>query len=103
MRSHFTYFVGAVGQGSKSKAGLTGFTVSNLLIPGFHQPWEKDIGKPEHIASALEIMIQGPLGGAAFNNEFGRPNLSGYFRTYLENVFVDDKTTEWRGYHKRIF
>ena len=96
-----------MGQGSKPKAGLTGFTVSNLLIPGFIQPWEKDIGKPSHIASALDIMIQGPLGGAAFNNEFGRPNLTGYFRTFLQQVSLLEKdekeeSFEWRGYHKPI-
>ncbi|KAJ3284942.1 hypothetical protein HK104_009699 [Borealophlyctis nickersoniae] len=93
---------GAVGQGSKSKAGLTGFTVSNLRIPGFIQPWEqKDQGKPAHIASALDIMIEAPLGGAAFNNEFGRPNLAGYFRTYLDEV-PTKSGTEVRGYHKPI-
>ena len=68
---------GAVGRGSKPKAGLSGFTVSNLLIPGFVQPWETDFGKPNHIASALDIMLEGPLGACAFNNEFGRPALSG--------------------------
>ncbi|KAJ3045638.1 hypothetical protein HDV00_007762 [Rhizophlyctis rosea] len=93
---------GAVGQGSKPKAGLTGFTVSNLRIPGFVQPWEvQDPGKPAHIASALDIMIEAPLGGAAFNNEFGRPNLAGYFRTYLDHVPTENGT-EWRGYHKPI-
>ncbi|MDR0902053.1 MAG: phosphoribosylformylglycinamidine synthase, partial [Opitutaceae bacterium] len=73
---------GATGRGSKPKAGLTGFTVSNLRIPGALQPWEKDNGKPDRIVSALDIMIEGPLGGAAFNNEFGRPNINGYFRAY---------------------
>lgn len=74
---------GATGRGSKPKAGLTGFTVSNLRIPGALQPWERtDNGKPGRIVSALDIMIDGPLGGAAFNNEFGRPNINGYFRTY---------------------
>ncbi|MEX2364988.1 MAG: phosphoribosylformylglycinamidine synthase, partial [Pseudohongiellaceae bacterium] len=73
---------GATGLGAKPKAGLTGFSVSNLKIPGFIQPWESDYGKPAHIASALDIMLEGPLGGAAFNNEFGRPNLCGYFRTF---------------------
>ena len=72
---------GATGIGSKPKAGLVGFSVSNLRIPGFEQPWESDFGKPERIVSALDIMIEGPLGGAAFNNEFGRPNILGYFRT----------------------
>ncbi len=121
---------GATGTGSKPKAGLTGFSVSNLYIPGFVQPWEKDdplpnpppkgegtvkgaaiepsptgggqgggttYGKPARIASALQIMIDGPLGGAAFNNEFGRPNLTGYFRTFEEQV-----NGEVRGYHKPI-
>ncbi|MHB1115630.1 phosphoribosylformylglycinamidine synthase [Sideroxydans sp.] len=89
---------GATGIGSKPKAGLTGFTVSNLNIPGFAQPWEADaIGKPGRIASPLQIMIDGPLGGAAFNNEFGRPNLTGYFRTFEEKV-----NGEVRGYHKPI-
>jgi len=88
---------GATGQGSKPKAGLTGFSVSNLRLPGAVQPWETDHGKPGRIASALEIMIDGPLGGAAFNNEFGRPNLAGYFRTYEEQV-----GGEIRGYHKPI-
>ncbi|KAI8902521.1 CobB/CobQ-like glutamine amidotransferase domain-containing protein [Globomyces pollinis-pini] len=94
---------GAVGRGSKSKAGLTGFTVSNLCIPGFVQPWEQESpGKPFHIASALDIMIQAPLGGCAFNNEFGRPAINGYFRTYLEKVPVTPNVEEWRGYHKPI-
>ena len=95
---------GAVGRGSKPKAGLSGFTVSNLLIPGFEQPWEKDFGRPSHIASALNIMIEGPLGASAFNNEFGRPALTGYFRTYSESVPVaaDGSKRELRGYHKPI-
>jgi phosphoribosylformylglycinamidine synthase len=80
---------GATGRGSKPKAGLTGFTVSKL--------WGSEVGKPEHIASPLQIMIEGPLGGAAFNNEFGRPNLTGYFREYEQQV--GDVT---RGYHKPI-
>ncbi|TQV84017.1 phosphoribosylformylglycinamidine synthase [Exilibacterium tricleocarpae] len=88
---------GAVGRGSKPKAGLTGFTVSNLQIPGFQQPWEQDYGKPERIVSALDIMLEGPIGGAAFNNEFGRPNICGYFRT-----FEQDFNGERRGYHKPI-
>ncbi|OIR02271.1 phosphoribosylformylglycinamidine synthase [mine drainage metagenome] len=124
---------GATGTGSKPKAGLTGFSVSNLNIPGFIQPWEifekgeggreygktaasllnsplsaegalpsplnpsQTYGKPGRIASPLQIMIDGPLGGAAFNNEFGRPNLAGYFRTFEENV-----NGEMRGYHKPI-
>ncbi|HLA33757.1 MAG TPA: phosphoribosylformylglycinamidine synthase [Rhodocyclaceae bacterium] len=88
---------GATGRGSKPKAGLCGFSVSDLRIPGYLQPWESDYGKPERIASALDIMIEAPLGAAAFNNEFGRPNLSGYFRT-LEQSFDG----EVRGYHKPI-
>src|SRR3989338_5687360 len=117
---------GATGSGSKPKAGLTGFSVSNLNIPGFVQPWEKyekwetaaplsisplsaegaipspfnpsqTYGKPSRIVSALQIMLDGPVGAAAFNNEFGRPNLTGYFRTFEENV-----SGEMRGYHKPI-
>ncbi len=100
---------GATGRGSRPKAGLTGFTVSNLSIPGAVQPWENasDVtaarstvdayGKPDRIASPLQIMIDGPIGGAAFNNEFGRPNLTGYFRTYEQNV-----AGTLRGYHKPI-
>ena len=93
---------GAVGRGSKPKAGLAGFTVSNLLIPGYRQPWETDFGRPSHIASALDIMIYGPLGASAFNNEFGRPALAGYFRTFAESVPVDGTKKEIRGYHKPI-
>lgn len=92
---------GATGRGSKPKAGLTGFTVSNLRIPGFEQPWENAYGKPNRIVSALDIMIEGPLGGAAFNNEFGRPNLCGYFRTYEQKVSTV-AGEEVRGYHKPI-
>jgi phosphoribosylformylglycinamidine synthase len=110
---------GATGSGSKPKAGLTGFSVSNLNIPGFEQPWERlpspaggesvaggaqpaggegaTYGKPSRIVSALQIMLEGPIGGAAFNNEFGRPNLTGYFRTFEESV-----SGEMRGYHKPI-
>ena len=94
---------GAVGRGSKPKAGLAGFTVSNLLIPGYQQPWETDFGRPAHIASALDIMTEGPLGAAAFNNEFGRPALTGYFRTFAERVPAGEAgDTEVRGYHKPI-
>jgi phosphoribosylformylglycinamidine synthase len=95
---------GAVGRGSKPKAGLTGFTVSNLLIPGYEQPWETDFGRPAHIASALDIMIEGPLGASAFNNEFGRPALTGYFRTFSESVPISDDglLRQVRGYHKPI-
>ncbi len=77
---------GATGVGSKPKAGLCGFTVSNLKLPEATQPWEKENGKPERIVSALDIMLEGPLGAAAFNNEFGRPNILGYFRTYEQEV-----------------
>ncbi|MEN9865725.1 MAG: Phosphoribosylformylglycinamidine synthase, partial [Pseudomonadota bacterium] len=104
---------GATGRGAKPKAGLTGFTVSNLMLPGALQAWENaadvcqpgsasgkatgSYGKPDRIASSLQIMIDGPLGGAAFNNEFGRPNLAGYFRTYEQNV-----AGQVMGYHKPI-
>src|SRR5579859_2321955 len=105
---------GATGCGAKPKAGLTGFTVSNLKLPGAIQPWEKDHGKPGRIVSALDIMIEGPLGGAAFNNEFGRPAINGYFRTFEQEVFSAvsaadpgpgrkaHPATELRGYHKPI-
>jgi phosphoribosylformylglycinamidine synthase len=92
---------GATGRGSKPKAGLTGFTVSNLKLPGAIRPWEKDFGKPGRIVSALDIMIEGPLGGAAFNNEFGRPAINGYFRTYEAEV-PGANGPEIRGYHKPI-
>ncbi|GGI67920.1 phosphoribosylformylglycinamidine synthase [Shewanella gelidii] len=92
---------GATGRGSKPKAGLTGFSVSNLKIPGFEQPWEQDYGKPSRIVNALDIMTEGPLGGAAFNNEFGRPALLGYFRTYEQEV-NSHNGVEVRGYHKPI-
>ena len=89
---------GATGRGSKPKAGITGFSVSNLHLPGTNEPWEQSpIGKPEHIASPLQIMVDGPLGGAAFNNEFGRPILGGYFRVYEQDV-----AGVRRGYHKPI-
>jgi phosphoribosylformylglycinamidine synthase len=92
---------GATGIGSKPKAGLVGFSVSNLRIPNFEQPWETDFGKPGRIVSALDIMMEGPLGGAAFNNEFGRPAILGYFRTYEEEV-NSFNGVEVRGYHKPI-
>ncbi len=104
---------GATGRGSKPKAGLTGFSVSNLHLPavagqqslshaGRPEPWERlPFGRPSHMASALQIMIDGPLGGAAFNNEFGRPNLLGYFRVYEQPVGTDP-ATQRRGYHKPI-
>ena len=88
---------GATGRGAKPKAGLTGFTTSHLRLPGLPQPWEAPYGKPERIASALDIMLEGPIGGASFNNEFGRPNLLGYFRTFEQEV-----AGEVRGYHKPI-
>jgi phosphoribosylformylglycinamidine synthase len=88
---------GATGIGSKPKAGLTGFSVSNLNIPDFKQPWEAEYGKPGRIATPLQIMTDGPLGGAAYNNEFGRPNIAGYFRT-----FELETNNEVRGYHKPI-
>jgi phosphoribosylformylglycinamidine synthase len=89
---------GATGRGAKPKAGLTGFTVSHLEIPGWRQPWERaSPGKPDRIASALAIMLEGPIGAASFNNEFGRPNLAGYFRTSLLEA-----DGAWRGYHKPI-
>ncbi|KAL7266723.1 phosphoribosylformylglycinamidine synthase [Rhizina undulata] len=88
---------GAVGRGSKPKAGLSGFTVSDLLIPGNKQPWELNVGKPNHIASSLDIMLEAPIGSAAFNNEFGRPCTLGYFRTLTTKV-----GDEVRGYHKPI-
>ena len=107
---------GATGRGAKPKAGLTGFTVSNLKLPGAVQPWEKDYGKPGRIVSALDIMLKGPLGGAAFNNEFGRPAITGYFRTFesevpaavsaaaaqISNLKSQVPATELRGYHKPI-
>jgi len=88
---------GATGRGSKPKAGLCGFSVSDLRIAGYPQPWESSYGKPDRVASALDIMIEGPIGAAAFNNEFGRPNLAGYFRTFEQSV-----GGEMRGYHKPI-
>ncbi|KAJ1964945.1 phosphoribosylformylglycinamidine synthase [Dipsacomyces acuminosporus] len=111
---------GSVGIGSKPKCGLAGYTVSNLHIPGYEQPWEKnteDIGFPGHVASALSIMLEAPLGAAAFANEFGRPAILGYFRTFLQRVpvrmpaastnsssFADetDMQCELRGFHKPI-
>jgi phosphoribosylformylglycinamidine synthase len=92
---------GATGRGAKPKAGLVGFTVSNLRIPGFVQPWESDHGRPGRIASALDIMLEGPIGAAAFNNEFGRPGILGYFRTFEQRVAGDPESVV-RGYHKPI-
>lgn len=94
----------ATGRGGKPKAGLAGFTVSNLRIPDFEQPWEKDNGRPQRIVSALDIMLEGPIGAAAYNNEFGRPNLCGYFRSFEMAVpgLEGQGDTELRGYHKPI-
>ncbi len=92
---------GATGRGSATKAGLTGFSVSHLKIPGFVQPWEAENGKPERIASALNIMLEGPIGGAAFNNEFGRPNIAGYFRSFEQSAETGE-AYQYRGYHKPI-
>lgn len=91
----------ATGRGARAKAGLCGFSVSNLRIPGFEQRWETDFGRPGHIASALEIMLEGPIGAAAFNNEFGRPNIAGYFRTF-EGKVPGPGGGVLRGYHKPI-
>jgi len=89
---------GATGRGAKPKAGLVGYSVSNLRIPGGLQPWEaSDYGRPGRIVSALQIMLDGPIGAASFNNEFGRPNLAGYFRSFEQEV-----GGRQRGYHKPI-
>lgn len=92
---------GATGRGAKPKMGLTGYTVSNLHIPGAQQPWEIAYGKPSRIVSPLDIMTEAPLGGAAYNNEFGRPNLAGYFRTYEHEATIGGVKEAW-GYHKPI-
>jgi phosphoribosylformylglycinamidine synthase len=92
---------GATGRGAKPKAGLTGFSVSNLRIPGYIRPWEGDFGRPARIASALDIMLEGPIGAASFNNEFGRPAICGYFRTF-EQRGAGDPPQRLRGYHKPI-
>jgi len=92
---------GATGRGAKPKAGLVGFAVSNLRIPGFEQPWEPDHGRSSRIASALEIMLDGPIGAAAFNNEFGRPGILGYFRSFEQRLPADPAGVV-RGYHKPI-
>ncbi|NBU24200.1 MAG: phosphoribosylformylglycinamidine synthase [Gammaproteobacteria bacterium] len=97
---------GATGIGAKPKAGLVGFSVSHLRLPDFAQPWETapgvaKLGKPGRIASALDIMLEGPIGAAAFNNEFGRPSICGYFRT-LEVQGPGDAPGRARGYHKPI-
>ncbi|MFT7227823.1 MAG: phosphoribosylformylglycinamidine synthase [Methylophilaceae bacterium] len=93
---------GATGIGSKPKAGLTGFSVSNLNLPNLKQPWEIPYGKPSRIADPLQIMLEAPLGGAAYNNEFGRPNIAGYFRTFELTVKDSKGNPEVRGYHKPI-
>jgi len=96
---------GATGNGSKPKAGLCGFSVSNLKIPDYEMPWENQFGKPSRIDSALDIMLEGPIGAAAFNNEFGRPNLTGYFRCFEAEVpgaTTNTSGKELRGYHKPI-
>ncbi|KAL5328224.1 hypothetical protein ACEPPN_001721 [Leptodophora sp. 'Broadleaf-Isolate-01'] len=93
---------GAVGRGSTPKAGLCGFWVSDLLIPDHKQPWEIDFGKPAHYASSIDIMLEAPIGSARFNNEFGRPCLTGCFRTLLADVDAGVDGREVRGYHKPI-
>ncbi len=93
---------GAVGRGGRPKAGLCGFSVSNLRLPNALQPWEKAYGKPDRIVTPLEIMIEGPIGAASFNNEFGRPNILGYFRTLELDVSEAGDGTNVRGYHKPI-
>ncbi len=93
---------GAVGRGSRPKAGLCGFSVSNLHLPGKLQPWEFEYGKPDRIVNALEIMTEGPIGAASFNNEFGRPNLLGYFRTLELDASEQQDYSDVRGYHKPI-
>jgi len=92
----------ATGRGGKPKAGLSGFTVSNLRIPGFEQPWERDFGRPGRQASALEIMLDGPIGAARYNNEFGRPAIAGYFRTFEQAAAAEGGGETLFGYHKPI-
>ena len=91
---------GAVGRGSEPKAALCGFAVSDLNIPGFKQEWEIDIGRPEHIASGLQILLEGPIGSAGYNNEFGRPCITGFFRTLTISIPIGNGEFEIRGYHK---
>lgn len=93
---------GAVGRGSKPKAGLVGFSTSHLNIPDYAQPWEVNTPVPEHMVSALDIMLEGPIGAAGFNNEYGRPALAGYFRTFETKVENKDNTADLQGYHKPI-
>lgn len=90
----------AAGQGAKTKAGLAGFSVSHLRLPDLPQPWEMPAAKPDHLATPLEIMLEGPIGAASFNNEFGRPNLCGYFRTF--EMTLTENSAFRRGYHKPI-
>lgn len=93
---------GAVGRGSSPKMALCGFWVSDILIPSKNgrRPWESDIGKPAHYASSLDIILEAPIGSARYNNEFGRPTLTGSFRTLLTNTSPPDRTPEWKGYVK---
>ena len=94
---------GAVGRGSKPKAGLSGFTTSHLNVPDLPQPWELNTGKPAHMASALDIMIDGPIGAASFNNEYGRPAISGYFRSFeMLETSEQGQPSVVRGYHKPV-
>ena len=90
----------ATGCGAAPKIGLCGFSVSHLHIPDYKQPWELDIGKPLHMASALEIMLEGPIGAASYNNEFGRPNICGYFRSFLFQSNSSSDKNFYYGYHK---
>jgi len=93
----------ATGLGARTKAGLSGFSVSNLRLPELPRAWESELHKPTRIASALDIMLEGPIGGAAFNNEFGRPNLTGYFRSYEQSTPKPNSSEPMtRGYHKPI-
>lgn len=93
---------GSVGRGSKPKAGLSGFMTSNLHLPDAPMPWEEEVGQPMHVSSALEIMRDAPIGAAAFNNEFGRPALTGFWRTLCARVPTETDRMELRGYHKPI-
>ena len=91
-----------MGRGSVPKGGLCGFWVSDLRIPPFEQPWEIAVGKPAHYASSLDIMLEAPIGSARFNNEFGRPCLTGDFKTFLCDVSSSENGSEYRGFHKPI-
>ena len=92
----------SVGRGSRPKTGVCGYCVSNLSIPSYQRPWEVDIGKPAHIASSLDIMLQAPIGAASYNNEFGRPCTAGTFRTLLLEMPTESGAKEYRGYHKPV-